>query len=77
MLLSYKMSLRIVAPLAGAWIEIPGWTDESVTYNKVAPLAGAWIEILDAIADDQRLKVAPLAGAWIEIPWFFLLLQNF
>ena len=35
----------LVAPLAGAWIEIK----ESLTLNKfpeVAPLAGAWIEIL-------------------------------
>ena len=34
----------MVAPLAGAWIEmiIPYKTD---FINKVAPLAGAWIEI--------------------------------
>ena len=33
-----------VAPLAGAWIEIPGTFDPKVT-TYVAPLAGAWIEI--------------------------------
>ena len=34
----------MVAPLAGAWIEIPnGWVANCT--NVVAPLAGAWIEI--------------------------------
>ena len=37
--------LNVVAPLAGAWIEIlieqPAYTSS----KKVAPLAGAWIEI--------------------------------
>ena len=38
----------IVAPLAGAWIEIKkDWVDgETIT---VAPLAGAWIEIFDIL----------------------------
>ena len=34
----------IVAPLAGAWVEILRRKGESVTV-KVAPLAGAWVEI--------------------------------
>ena len=56
----------MVAPLAGAWIEIKKWT---LMYNKrvVAPLAGAWIEIFDKKLKKQRFTVAPLAGAWIEI----------
>ena len=59
--------MHIVAPLAGAWIEIliTGRTEKVV---KVAPLAGAWIEISvqdKLVASDP---VAPLAGAWIEIP---------
>ena len=33
-----------VAPLAGAWIEIPLTPDER-SAAEVAPLAGAWIEI--------------------------------
>ena len=56
----------IVAPLAGAWIEmtkIPAST-EGVD---VAPLAGAWIEISIPIALTINAGVAPLAGAWIEI----------
>ena len=35
----------LVAPLAGAWIEIYIPTGEEELY-KVAPLAGAWIEML-------------------------------
>ena len=36
--------LPIVAPLAGVWIEINGFTVEFPN-DKVAPLAGVWIEI--------------------------------
>ena len=35
---------NIVAPYAGAWIEIMV-TGKSVNYISVAPYAGAWIEI--------------------------------
>ena len=34
-----------VAPLAGAWIEMPSKSINAVCIN-VAPLAGAWIEII-------------------------------
>ena len=34
----------MVAPLAGAWIEIVGWC-RCTHILLVAPLAGAWIEI--------------------------------
>ena len=34
-----------VAPYAGAWIEINGWSLKLVGLS-VAPYAGAWIEIL-------------------------------
>ena len=57
----------MVAPYAGAWIEIfnmvyfDGITD-------VAPYAGAWIEIrICKLSLVKRLCVAPYAGAWIEI----------
>ena len=36
----------IVAPLAGAWIEIIDGGKIPRTTNAVAPLAGAWIEII-------------------------------
>ena len=36
-----------VAPLAGAWIEIPILCTFQ-TQNMVAPLAGAWIEMFQA-----------------------------
>ena len=58
---------EIVAPLAGAWIEIvvAGWL---MPQAGVAPLAGAWIEIVGVITNHNKFDVAPLAGAWIEIP---------
>ena len=58
---------KIVAPLAGAWIEIAkiGSSGDSA---KVAPLAGAWIEIVVSEKTNKYSQVAPLAGAWIEIP---------
>ena len=36
---------RLVAPLAGAWIEISEEVDRKKYPYAVAPLAGAWIEI--------------------------------
>ncbi len=36
--------MEVVAPLAGAWIEIVGVGKDVIRYT-VAPLAGAWIEI--------------------------------
>ena len=57
----------IVAPLAGAWIEIIEKAIEAVKIY-VAPLAGAWIEIQSEIRGLTKSKsVAPLAGAWIEM----------
>ena len=56
-----------VAPLAGAWIEIPS-TPFLHPSPFVAPLAGAWIEICYVQLALYSVNVAPLAGAWIEIP---------
>ena len=57
----------LVAPLAGAWIEISPALYTSTAAN-VAPLAGAWIEIAALFFTAVPIPVAPLAGAWIEIP---------
>ena len=57
---------ELVAPLAGAWIEISK-QGRNLKYYIVAPLAGAWIEISRCIFRNTRHIVAPLAGAWIEI----------
>ena len=63
---SDSTELEIVAPLAGAWIEIlESKGMDSNTF--VAPLAGAWIEIRETYAAQEAKLVAPLAGAWIEI----------
>ena len=56
----------IVAPFAGAWIEMSvsmvGFPSASV-----APFAGAWIEIARMKVLFPPRMVAPFAGAWIEI----------
>ena len=57
----------LVAPLAGAWIEIKVKVADTLM-DGVAPLAGAWIEIHNRGKQRRRVAVAPLAGAWIEIP---------
>ena len=57
----------VVAPLAGAWIEI---INDLIKFFQigVAPLAGAWIEIsLLYKKHKPQFWVAPLAGAWIEM----------
>ena len=58
----------IVAPLAGAWIEIE-FKELLSTPDYVAPLAGAWIEIVIFPSVPFWNHVAPLAGAWIEIAY--------
>ena len=55
-----------VAPLVGAWIEIPLLPIAKIS-SSVAPLVGAWIEI--SVSSNRFLtsSVAPLVGAWIEM----------
>ena len=67
-LINYLPAIRkyLVAPLAGAWIEIKE-NKSNTNPVIVAPLAGAWIEIMVIIYHILRNMVAPLAGAWIEI----------
>ena len=55
-----------VAPLVGAWIEMPLVLCINIIY-KVAPLVGAWIEIPNNVWLINAPIVAPLVGAWIEI----------
>ena len=56
---------RLVAPLAGAWIETrSGCRIHHI--KEVAPLAGAWIETDWILKKNDNESVAPLAGAWIE-----------
>ena len=58
---------RAVAPLVGAWIEIPDEWNYCINDVQVAPLVGAWIEITWNGTLSRRGEVAPLVGAWIEI----------
>ena len=57
----------IVAPFAGAWIEIMNNYAMNEVQPGVAPFAGAWIEMVSPLANPLRSRVAPFAGAWIEI----------
>ena len=67
--------LVIVAPLAGAWIEIA--IGKALKLDQaVAPLAGAWIEIAVTCTPHSTTPVAPLAGAWIEIAVLMLYLSG-
>ena len=61
-----RQVLDIVAPHAGAWIEIiiPSIESHEVI---VAPHAGAWIEISLGGPIISCFVVALHAGAWIEI----------
>ncbi len=70
--LSMLYAAIIVAPFAGAWIEIstPLFL---LSKRGVAPFAGAWIEIIPITsASTVRVRVAPFAGAWIEILCYYL-----
>ena len=57
---------RVVAPYAGAWIEIYIPNMQKVRFD-VAPYAGAWIEIVCICCSNGSFIVAPYAGAWIEM----------
>ena len=62
----HPLMFDIVAPFAGAWIEI--LSKILVTpLLFVAPFAGAWIEMLMSLKYPYVALVAPFAGAWIEI----------
>ena len=61
-----KQNNVVVAPFAGAWIEIFLNKERMVDFM-VAPFAGAWIEIEFEELLFSCCAVAPFAGAWIEI----------
>ena len=56
----------MVAPSAGAWIEI-FFCRFPVNPDPIAPSAGAWIEMICTHCSTHRRSVAPSAGAWIEM----------
>ena len=56
----------IVAPLAGAWIEIRG-TSVLFVFFMSLPSRERGLKFKLLIIYHKPLKVAPLAGAWIEI----------
>ena len=56
--LSSESTNIIVAPFAGAWIEIHSW-EKSTIVHLVAPFAGAWIEILRSGSYKNRRPSLP------------------
>ena len=66
LLCTLRSAYGMVAPFAGAWIEIKE-KDRCVPVCVVAPFAGAWIEIPRPPRLLLPSAVAPFAGAWIEI----------
>ena len=58
--------MALVAPFAGAWIEIK-YVIGYFSRHIVAPFAGAWIEMLNGVPISSAVVVAPFAGAWIEM----------
>ena len=65
--LSQLLHELLVAPFAGAWIEIQLAIRADGSLIFVAPFAGAWIEIALQSCLLWWHWVAPFAGAWIEI----------
>ena len=69
------MHLR-VAPLAGAWIEMPTHTP-TLRNIYVAPLAGAWIEIgSKAIEDKIKASSLPLRERGLKSDFTNMLFRN-
>ena len=56
----------LVAPLAGAWIEIKKKNGE-LMLNKSLPSRERGLKLLYEAIDALIQQVAPLAGAWIEM----------
>ena len=57
-----KDLLNIVAPFAGAWIEIDAANEHSAP-AAVAPFAGAWIEMLGKAIEQAQKKSRSLRGS--------------
>ena len=63
MLVLFPLALvSLVAPFAGAWIEIV-YAFTETAHIHVAPFAGAWIEIVAPVADRRRKDGRSLRGS--------------
>ena len=60
------LSIVIVVPHAGTWIEIFSGFVENLQYG-VVPHAGTWIEIFKNKRNYPSSYVVPHAGTWIEM----------
>ena len=61
-------SVRFVAPLAGAWIEMSKKTSSRLNVGRSLPSRERGLKYGYGQKRNVRGAVAPLAGAWIEIP---------
>ena len=57
----------IVAPHAGAWIEISRQNADGIAYGMSLPMRERGLKYLLAEQRTQVRQVAPHAGAWIEM----------
>ena len=62
-----------VAPLAGAWIEIPPKKSHMLILFQSLPLRERGLKSVITSSACDIISVAPLAGAWIEIFWLMQL----
>ena len=69
MLPEIKMGILLVAPLAGAWIEID-WKEAENRKEDVAPLAGAWIEIIIYKSKNGEFKSLPSRERGLKLSIF-------
>ena len=58
----------LVAPLAGAWIEIPPYQLPRKSCIRSHPSRVRGLKSIYKLRPHHSHQVAPLAGAWIEIP---------
>ena len=65
-LIAFQIVVTVVAPLAGAWIEIINSRNESILPESL-PSRERGLKYMEAAHMDLQRFVAPLAGAWIEI----------
>ena len=57
----------LVAPLAGAWIEMARNLAQQALHNPSLPSRERGLKSVYSCRSPSLVKVAPLAGAWIEI----------
>ena len=62
------LSLLLVTPCVGVWIETSkDYSDQMAA--QVTPCVGVWIETMLNAEQNAALTVTPCVGVWIETQW--------